>query len=272
VRKIWLVLLIFFTQVFSQNQLAYPSSNCSTGGECKVGDIGPGGGVVIYADPNLKGWGRYIEAAPKGWYKDRLDPQQKPYCPERQNYVPFTGPYLLNTSAAIGEGLSNSLALTKICPTGATAIAMAYENNGFRDWFLPSMYEINEMYYVKSVGLERSWYWTSTTTTSHQVTSLSGIDGFLSGIMSSTNGWKIRPVRYFSSAADKAAADKAAADKAAADKAAADKAAADKAAADKAAADKAAAIKKTTITCVKGKLNKKVTATKPKCPAGYKKK
>ena len=33
---------------------------------------------------------------------------------------------------------------------------------------------------------------------------------------------------------------------------------------------KAAALKKTTITCVKGKLTKKVTAVKPKCPAGYK--
>ena len=55
-------------------------------------------------------------------------------------------------------------------------------------------------------------------------------------------------------------------------KAAADKAAADKAAADKAAADKAAASKKVTITCVKGKLTKKVTAIKPKCPTGYKKK
>ena len=33
---------------------------------------------------------------------------------------------------------------------------------------------------------------------------------------------------------------------------------------------KAAANKKTTITCVKGKLTKKVTAVKPKCPAGYK--
>jgi M6 family metalloprotease-like protein len=33
---------------------------------------------------------------------------------------------------------------------------------------------------------------------------------------------------------------------------------------------KAAAIKKTTITCVKGKLIKKVTAVKPKCPSGYK--
>mgnify|MGYP000591399337 CR=1 FL=1 len=33
-----------------------------------------------------------------------------------------------------------------------------------------------------------------------------------------------------------------------------------------------AATKKTTITCVKGKLSKKVTAVAPKCPAGYKKK
>jgi M6 family metalloprotease-like protein len=33
---------------------------------------------------------------------------------------------------------------------------------------------------------------------------------------------------------------------------------------------KAAAAKKTTITCIKGKLTKKVTAVKPKCPTGYK--
>jgi hypothetical protein len=32
------------------------------------------------------------------------------------------------------------------------------------------------------------------------------------------------------------------------------------------------AVKKSTITCVKGKLSKKVTAVSPKCPAGYKKK
>ncbi len=33
----------------------------------------------------------------------------------------------------------------------------------------------------------------------------------------------------------------------------------------------AAATKKTTITCIKGKLTKKVTAVKPKCPTGYQK-
>jgi len=110
-------------------------------------------------------------------------------------------------------------------------------------------------------------------------------------------------------AADKAAADKVAADKAAADKAASDKAAAEKAAADaiaavnaatdaankatelavqlaaataKMAADKIAAAniaaklaksgKTTTISCVKGKVIKKVTAVKPVCPTGFKKK
>jgi hypothetical protein len=36
--------------------------------------------------------------------------------------------------------------------------------------------------------------------------------------------------------------------------------------------EQAAAAKKSTITCTKGKVSKKVTATKPKCPTGYKKK
>jgi len=56
--------------------------------------------------------------------------------------------------------------------------------------------------------------------------------------------------------------------------AAADRAAADaKAAADRAAADaKAAAVKKITITCIKGKLTRKVSGANPKCPSGFKKK
>ncbi|CAB4597013.1 unannotated protein [freshwater metagenome] len=37
-------------------------------------------------------------------------------------------------------------------------------------------------------------------------------------------------------------------------------------------ATKSVPLKKTTITCVKGKLTKKVTGIKPTCPKGYKKK
>ena len=52
------------------------------------------------------------------------------------------------------------------------------------------------------------------------------------------------------------------------------KAAADKAAADKAAADKAAAglSKKTTISCIKGKIKKSISGINPKCPPGFVKK
>ncbi len=57
-----------------------------------------------------------------------------------------------------------------------------------------------------------------------------------------------------------------------AEKAAAEKAAAEKAAAEKAAAEKAAVPKKVTIICTKGKLTKKVTAIKPYCPSGFRKK
>jgi len=75
-------------------------------------------------------------------------------------------------------------------------------------------------------------------------------------------------------AAEKAAADsktKEEADAKAADKIAADVRAQHDAGA-KMAADKIATSKKITITCVKGKLSKKVTAVKPVCPAGFKKK
>ena len=107
----------------------------------------------------------------------------------------------------------------------------------------------------------------------------------------------VKAAAELKAAADKAAAElKAATDKAAADlkakleaeaKAATAKALADKAAAEKLLADTkaaaakiladakakaAAATKKTTITCVKGKLTKKVTAVKPVCPKGYTKK
>jgi hypothetical protein len=36
--------------------------------------------------------------------------------------------------------------------------------------------------------------------------------------------------------------------------------------------ESAVVVKKSSITCVKGKVTKKFTAVKPKCPAGYKKK
>jgi hypothetical protein len=84
------------------------------------------------------------------------------------------------------------------------------------------------------------------------------------------------PIAHICPAERQAVIDKAAAElkaKQEADaKAAADKAAAELKAKAEAASKAAASVKKTTITCVKGKLTKKVTAVKPVCPNGYKKK
>jgi hypothetical protein len=71
--------------------------------------------------------------------------------------------------------------------------------------------------------------------------------------------------------AGQVALEKAAADKIAAEKAALDKIEADRVAAEKAAAEKAKA-KPRTIICIKGKVQKKVTAPNPQCPKGFKKK
>jgi hypothetical protein len=73
---------------------------------------------------------------------------------------------------------------------------------------------------------------------------------------------KIPIVDLFTSAAEKAALEKAALEKAALEKAALEKAA----------AGRVTLGSKSTITCIKGKLAKKVTSFNPKCPAGFKRK
>ena len=99
-----------------------------------------------------------------------------------------------------------------------------------------------------------------------------------------TFGTAIHPYLYLvtghieRSKADKAAVEKVIADLAAIEKAAVAKAAADKSIADaiieaeRIAAAAKAVVRKSTITCSKGKLTKKVTEVKPKCPKGFKKK
>ena len=59
-----------------------------TAGDYKIGDAGPGGGIVFYDAGSVQPWGRYLEAAPAKWF--RGDDPSDLYCDEFEEAVELT--------------------------------------------------------------------------------------------------------------------------------------------------------------------------------------
>ena len=54
---------LLMTQVgHRQSAQAAATKSCAKGGVCKLGDRGPGGGIVFHVAPTVSWWGEYIEA------------------------------------------------------------------------------------------------------------------------------------------------------------------------------------------------------------------
>jgi hypothetical protein len=134
---------------------------CATGGECRVGDIGAGGGVVFYVPETPQWWGRYMEAAPNRWNGRWSD----------SSFV--SGCYGLSIPGAsavgLGSGRRNTEAIVAACPEAniAARVADGLVLNGKSDWFLPSRDELNAMYpHRAGVGIQIAedyqWYDSST--------------------------------------------------------------------------------------------------------------
>jgi len=105
---------------------------CATGGTCIVGDIGPGGGKVFYDAGSLQSWGRYLEAAP-------ANATSATWC--NNTSTALSGTF----SRAIGSGAMNTYLMLDGCTTGAAYNATGYSNNGYTDWFLPSILDLGQM-------------------------------------------------------------------------------------------------------------------------------
>ena len=118
-----------------------------------IGDNGPAGGKVFYVtDAGLHG----LEAAPAD-----------------QSSGAAWGCYGFSLSGAdgtaVGTGAANTADIVAGCADTAAKIADAYALNGYTDWYLPSIDELNLLYQQKTVvgGFANDFYWSSSEHDSH---------------------------------------------------------------------------------------------------------
>jgi hypothetical protein len=168
---------------------------CSQGGWCGLGERGPGGGIIFYAQGAESLWGHALEAAPLITSLNAVSTQD-PVAPWgcRGKSIPEAN------GRAIGTGALNTRAIVRDCQVVGTAAWLA-ENlvlNGKDDWFLPSLEELRQLYIRRNLvgDLSPRGYQTSTERSAEQ----NDVGGFQDGIIGG-GGWKdhefaVRPIRY----------------------------------------------------------------------------
>ncbi len=134
--------------------------------EYAIGDQGPSGGWVFYdcdAD-NDSGNGDGLVSQECGWRYLEASPTDLP------SRYPWGDPGHFDLPEFIGAGLSNSEILvfrSKTMTNIAARACLDWSINGFDDWFLPSLNELQLMYenlHRKNLGNfnKRTVYWSST--------------------------------------------------------------------------------------------------------------
>ncbi|GAB6391076.1 MAG: DUF1566 domain-containing protein [Treponematales bacterium] len=139
----------------------------------KIGDTGPGGGMVFYDKGNYRDGWRFLECAPASAEETA-----------RWSGISFN---LSGTQTGVGTGKRNTelivAALERRGESGRAAqICDELVFGGYDDWFLPSKDELNRMYtYLKKKGLggfSDNWYWSSSESSETHAWNQSFSDGF----------------------------------------------------------------------------------------------
>lgn len=126
---------------------------------CKLGDRGPGGGIVFYDAGSVQPWGRYLEVAPANWSKGAGD--YAPWCPlgaaGHQSILP--------TQDGFGTGPANTQIIIDACGTDTAAgKAVAYRGGKKSDWYLPAKDELHAIWTYGNrarLGMSSNYYWSS---------------------------------------------------------------------------------------------------------------
>jgi hypothetical protein len=103
----------------------------------------------------------------------------------------------------VGTGNANTVAMDTACTSGAGQSAADYTNNGYSDWYLPSLNELTEMFdrRVAIGGFTTASYWSSSEENGEFAKRLGFPDGGMSGHVKS-QGFRVRPIRAFAPLTD----------------------------------------------------------------------
>jgi hypothetical protein len=182
----------------------YTLQSCQSGGACAIGDIAPGGGYVFHVSATpiniatgVSTGGIYLATAPQTWYGGATDPTASWGC---------SGTDISGTSEAVGSGAQNTWLNTVGCATAGRASRLAADSSaeGFTDWFMPSIGELNLMYSNLKLSnlsnLDGSFYWSSTQNASNSASSATYMAFNGSGVATAdkTSVFSVRPIRAFS--------------------------------------------------------------------------
>ena len=187
-------------------------TNC-VGTKCdyKIGDTGPGGGIIFFVDYNDQYAGlNYLEAAPQGWSNGLLNvnlggvtgetPGTATVDPKMQ--------WCSNTSSllgldawanwAVGIGGTNTTTADITCTSGAVQAASDLVLGGKDDWFLGSLGEMKLMYdNLQGVGgFASGLYWSSSEGAADTAWTQFFYLGYQYNFVKTETGY-VRPVRAF---------------------------------------------------------------------------
>lgn len=133
------------------NQLASKKYTCVPYVDCKLGSIGPGGGVVFFDAGATNDWGRYLEIAPFRWdgsvipTSSRWDPVFAWCVPKTETIKSNAEVIFYPTGENIGKGMNNNQIMMNNCLSGAGNAARNYSGGGKTDWYLPTSSELHRI-------------------------------------------------------------------------------------------------------------------------------
>jgi len=132
------------SEVAKLTSTSTPPVTCATGGSCKLGDTGPGGGLIFFIDreDDYAGF-TYIEISQSDVSSATGDLGIFQFC----NWIMFGN--LEEGSNEIGRGPINSKQISDgSCKTDPASRALDFEVNSWSDWYLPTVDELLLVYDV----------------------------------------------------------------------------------------------------------------------------